>query len=395
MNKTILIRKIALSLFALPLFALPLFAQNETVPDVARFNAVYTSVPSMQINPSARSGAMGDIGASTTPDVYSQYFNPSKYAFLSSKAGVGLSYTPWLAKLVRDIKLMELVGYYKIGSENNQALSASLRYFSMGSVPQFDELARSLGDAHPNEFAFDLGYSILLTPDYSMGVTLRYIRSDQNLAAGDSQAGNAFAADIAGYLTKYFFIGQSEALWSFGFNIKNIGTKISYGGDRSMFIPTQMKIGTGLLYPIDDYNAISFNVEFNKLLVPTPPVPDQKDKEGYQEKLAAYEKTSSIAGIFKSFGDAPGGFKEEMQEINTALGVEYSYNNRFFLRAGYHYQSPYKGNLQFFTVGAGFKMNVFSIDASYLISAVPANPLDQTLRFTLGFDLDGIRNLLR
>lgn len=373
-----------------------LLAQEKDIAtEVPRYNTVYTSVPSLQISPSARAGGMGDIGASTTPDVFSQYYNPSKYAFLSSKAGVSFSYTPWLAKLVRDIKLMELVGYYKIGRADNQAISASLRYFSMGGVEQFDEMSRSLGEAHPNEFALDVGYSIMLTPDYSMGVTLRYIRSDQNLVSGDTQAGNAFAADIAGYLTKFFMVGQNEPMWSLGFNIKNIGTKISYGGDISSFIPTQLRLGTGLLYPFDDYNALAFNVEVDKLLVPTPPLPDQNNPEEYQKRREAYEKTSSIAGIFKSFADAPGGFKEEMQEVNLALGLEYSYNNRFFVRAGYHYQSPYKGNLQFFTVGAGFKMSVFSIDASYLISSVASNPLDQTLRFTLAFDFDGIRSLLR
>ena len=369
--------------------------EKDVATDVPRYNTVYTSVPSLQISPSARAGGMADVGASTTPDVFSQYYNPSKSAFLSSKAGVSFSYTPWLAKLVRDIKLMELVGYYKIGRADNQAISASLRYFSMGGVEQFDEMSRSLGEAHPNEFAFDMGYSIMLTPDYSMGVTLRYIRSDQNLVSGDTQAGNAFAADISGYLTKFFMVGQNEPMWSFGFNIKNIGTKISYGGNASSFIPTQLRLATGLLYPFDDYNALSFNVEVDKLLVPTPPLPNPKDPEKYQKQREAYEKTSSIAGIFKSFADAPGGFKEEMQEVNLGLGLEYSYNNRFFVRAGYHYQSPYKGNLQFFTLGAGFKMSVFSIDASYLISSVASNPLDQTLRFTLAFDFDGIRSLLR
>lgn len=372
----------------------PLGAQEEGTIKEQRFNAVVTSVPSLQINPSARSGGMGDVGVSTTPDVFAQYFNPSKYAFLSSKAGIAFSYTPWLAKLVRDIKLMELVGYYKIGAEDNQALSASLRYFSMGSIEQYDEMSRSLGQAHPNEFAVDLGYSIQLTPDYSMGVVLRYIRADQNLATGEARAGNAFAADIAGYLTKYFYIGQSESLWTLGYNIKNIGTKISYGGGQAMFIPTKLSLGSGLLYPIDNYNALSFNLEMNKLLVPTPPLQDQKDPDAYRAAYDKYINTSSIAGIFKSFGDAPGGFKEEMQEINWGAGMEYSYDNRFFLRAGYSYISPNKGNLQFFTLGAGFKMNVFSIDASYLISTVAANPLDQTLRFTLAFDFDGIRNLL-
>lgn len=394
MNRTILKRLLVIGVSVI-ISTLALVAQNDVQEQ--RFNAVTTSVPSLHISPGARAAGMGDVGVSSTPDVNSQYYNPSKYAFLSSKAGVSFTYTPWLAKLVNDIKLMELTGYYKIGSENNQALSASLRFFSLGTIRTFDDLARSLGEAHPNEFALDFGYSLQITSDYSMGVVLRYIRSDQNTASstGENRAGNAFAADIAGYLTKYFVAGDSEPLWTFGFNISNIGTKISYGGNQSMFIPTNLRVGTGILYPFDDYNALSLNIEANKLLVPTPPIKDPTKPDEYARKIEEYQKTSSIAGIFKSFGDAPGGFKEELQEINLGIGAEYSYNNRFFLRAGYQYQHPNKGNLQYFTAGAGFKMSVFSLDASYLISAVPSNPLDQTLRFSLSFDMDGIRNLLR
>ena len=394
MNRTILKRLLVIGVSVI-ISTLALVAQNDVQEQ--RFNAVTTSVPSLHISPGARAAGMGDVGVSSTPDVNSQYYKPSKYALLSSKAGVSFTYTPWLAKLVNDIKLMELTGYYKIGSENNQALSASLRFFSLGTIRTFDDLARSLGEAHPNEFALDFGYSLQITPDYSMGVVLRYIRSDQNTASstGENRAGNAFAADIAGYLTKYFVAGVSEPLWPFGFNISNIGTKISYGGNQSMFIPTNLRVGTGILYPFDDYNALSLNIEANKLLVPTPPIKDPTKPDEYARKIEEYQKTSSIAGIFKSFGDAPGGFKEELQEINLGIGAEYSYNNRFFLRAGYQYQHPNKGNLQYFTAGAGFKMSVFSLDASYLISAVPSNPLDQTLRFSLSFDMDGIRNLLR
>ena len=394
MNRTILKRLLVIGVSVI-ISTLALVAQNDVQEQ--RFNAVTTSVPSLHISPGARAAGMGDVGVSSTPDVNSQYYNPSKYALLSSKAGVSFTYTPWLAKLVNDIKLMELTGYYKIGSENNQALSASLRFFSLGTIRTFDDLARSLGEAHPNEFALDFGYSLQITSDYSMGVVLRYIRSDQNTASstGENRAGNAFAADIAGYLTKYFVAGDSEPLWTFGFNISNIGTKISYGGNQSMFIPTNLRLGTGILYPFDDYNALSLNIEANKLLVPTPPIKDPTKPDEYARKIEEYQKTSSIAGIFKSFGDAPGGFKEELQEINLGIGAEYSYNNRFFLRAGYQYQHPNKGNLQYFTAGAGFKMSVFSLDASYLISAVPSNPLDQTLRFSLSFDMDGIRNLLR
>lgn len=394
MNRTILKRLLVIGVSVI-ISTLALVAQNDVQEQ--RFNAVTTSVPSLHISPGARAAGMGDVGVSSTPDVNSQYYNPSKYALLSSKAGVSFTYTPWLAKLVNDIKLMELTGYYKIGSENNQALSASLRFFSLGTIRTFDDLARSLGEAHPNEFALDFGYSLQITSDYSMGVVLRYIRSDQNTASstGENRAGNAFAADIAGYLTKYFVAGDSEPLWTFGFNISNIGTKISYGGNQSMFIPTNLRVGTGILYPFDDYNALSLNIEANKLLVPTPPIKDPTKPDEYARKIEEYQKTSSIAGIFKSFGDAPGGFKEELQEINLGIGAEYSYNNRFFLRAGYQYQHPNKGNLQYFTAGAGFKMSVFSLDASYLISAVPSNPLDQTLRFSLSFNMDGIRNLLR
>ena len=394
MNRTILKRLLVIGVSVI-ISTLALVAQNDVQEQ--RFNAVTTSVPSLHISPGARAAGMGDVGVSSTPDVNSQYYNPSKYALLSSKAGVSFTYTPWLAKLVNDIKLMELTGYYKIGSENNQALSASLRFFSLGTIRTFDDLARSLGEAHPNEFALDFGYSLQITSDYSMGVVLRYIRSDQNTASstGENRAGNAFAADIAGYLTKSFVSGDSEPLWTFGFNISNIGTKISYGGNQSMFIPTNLRVGTGILYPFDDYNALSLNIEANKLLVPTPPIKDPTKPDEYARKIEEYQKTSSIAGIFKSFGDAPGGFKEELQEINLGIGAEYSYNNRFFLRAGYQYQHPNKGNLQYFTAGAGFKMSVFSLDASYLISAVPSNPLDQTLRFSLSFDMDGIRNLLR
>lgn len=370
-------------------------AQNDV--EEQHFNAVTTAVPSMRISTSARAAGMADAGASTTPDISSQFYNPSKYAMLSSKAGVSFSYTPWLAKLVNDIKLMELVGYYKIGQESNQALSASLRYFSMGTIKTYDDLSRSLGDAHPNEFAVDLGYSLQITPDYSMGVVLRYIRSDENnnSPTGDVRAGNAFAADISGFLTKYFTAGEYEPLFTFGYNISNIGTKISYGGAYASFIPTNLRLGAGLLFPFDDYNAIAVNLEANKLLVPTPPLKDPKNPQAFEKKLEEYQKTSSIGGIFKSFADAPGGFQEELREISMGLGAEYSYNNLFFLRAGYHYLHPNKGNLQYFTTGVGVKMSAFSIDASYLISAVASNPLDQTLRFTLGFDFNGIRNLLR
>lgn len=361
-----------------------------------QLNPVTTAVPSLQITPDARAAGMGDLGVSTTADPYAQYWNPAKYAFASSKAGFSISYTPWLSQLVNDIALMQAVGYYKLGQEDNQALAASIRYFSMGKFVKFDNLGANIGEAHPNEFALDLSYSLKLSPEFSMAVGLRYIYSDQNI---DKQypAGSAFAADLAGYYNKYIMFGGAESLWTLGFNLKNIGTKISFDdGASNSFIPANLALGTGLLYPIDDYNMISVNVEANKLLVPTPSLLNNTMSEEEKNKLRDdYRNTSAIAGVFKSLGDAPGGFAEELREVRWSIGAEYSYNDKFFLRAGYSYLHPSKGNLQSFTAGAGFKMSALRIDASYLMSTVQNNPLDQTLRFTLAFDMEGLRNLFQ
>ncbi|KGN84268.1 type IX secretion system outer membrane channel protein PorV [Porphyromonas sp. COT-290 OH860] len=359
-------------------------------------NPVVTAVPSLQITPDARAAGLGDIGVSTTADPYAQYWNPAKYAFASSKAAFSMSYTPWLSQLVDDIALMQAVGYYKIGSEDNQALGASLRYFTMGKFVKFDALGTNIGEAHPNEFAVDLSYSLKLSPEFSMAVGLRYIYSDQNV---DKQypAGSAFAADLAGYMNKYIMLAGAESLWKVGFNLKNLGSKISFDdGASNSFIPANLGLGTGILYPIDEYNMISFNVEANKLLVPTRPLRTEGMTKEEENKLYDdYRNTSSVSGIFKSFTDAPGGFSEEMKEVRWSFGAEYSYNDQFFLRAGYSYLHPTKGNLQGFTAGAGFKMSAFRIDASYLMSTVQNNPLDQTLRFSLAFDMEGLRNLFR
>ena len=354
------------------------------------FSPVLTAVPSLQIAPDARASAMGDQGTSTSPDPYAQYWNPAKFAFIKSSSGLSLGYTPWLSRLVSDIALMHVGGYYKIGGEEGtQTLGASLRYFTLGKLTRWDATGKSLGEAYPRESACDVSYARKLSESYSMAVALRYIHSDQGAGQGQS-AGKAFAADIAGYLHKYVTLGGAEALWTLGFNVRNIGTKISFdGGANSSFIPTNLGLGTGLLYPIDETNAISFNVEANKLLVPTPPL------AGDAQKIKSYTSTSSIAGIFKSLGDAPGGFKEELREIRLSLGAEYNYNDKFFVRAGYSYLHPTKGNLQALTAGAGFRTKAFRIDASYLISTIANNPLDQTLRFTLAFDIEGLRTLLK
>ena len=357
------------------------------------FAPVNTAVPSLSIAPDARGGGMGDNGASTTPDINSQYWNPAKYAFMYSKAGVSLSYTPWLRKLVNDVALANLSGYYKIGDSDLQAVGASLRYFSLGDVPY---------NPSPYEIAFDVSYSRKVSESFSMAVAMRYIRSDMGTDPADESRvpGNAFAADIAGYLEKYVILGNSECLWSFGFNVSNIGTKISYdGGEHNEFIPTTLRLGTGLLYPIDDYNRIGLYLDLSKYLVPSLPYLQEgytdEEKAEYDKKKEEYNNVSGISGIFKSFGDSPDGFKGELQEVMVSIGAEYSYNEQFFLRGGYFYENANKGNRQYFSVGAGFRMSVFQLDAAYLVSTVQSNPLDQTLRFTLSFDMDGIKNLFR
>lgn len=367
------------------------------------FAPVNTAVPSLSIAPDARGGAMGDNGAATTPDINSQYWNPAKYAFMYSKAGVSLSYTPWLRKLVNDVALANLAGYYKIGDSDLQAVGASLRYFSLGEVP-YNPITGEASNytVNPYEMAFDVSYSRKLSESFSMAVAMRYIRSDMGSDPSDEfrVPGNAFAADISGYLEKYVILGNSECLWSFGFNVSNIGTKISYdGGEHNEFIPTTLRIGTGLLYPIDDYNRIGFYVDLSKYLVPSLPYLQEgyteEEKEEYDRLKEEYNTVSGISGIFKSFGDSPDGFKGELQEVMASIGAEYSYNDQFFLRGGYFYENANKGNRQYFSVGAGFRMSVFQLDAAYLVSTVQSNPLDQTLRFTLSFDMDGIKNLFR
>ena len=365
------------------------------------FAPVNTAVPSLSIAPDARGGGMGDNGASTTPDINSQYWNPAKYAFMYSKAGVSLSYTPWLRKLVNDVALANLSGYYKIGDSDLQAVGASLRYFSLGDVPYNPLTGEQTGySVSPYEMAFDVSYSRKLSDVFSMAVALRYIRSDMGASSdADMVPDNAFAADIAGYLEKYVILGNSECLWSFGFNVSNIGTKVSYdGGNTNQFLPTMLKVRTGLLYPIDDYNQIGIYVDLSKYLVPTEPIQEgttPEDEAAYKEKHDEYNNMSPITGIFKSFGDSPNGFKGELEEIMASIGLEYNYNQQFFVRGGYYYENKYQGNRQYFSVGAGFRMSVFQLDAAYLISTVQSNPLDQTLRFSLSFDMDGIKNLFR
>ena len=374
---------------ALALVSLGIAAQSEP-------NPVLTAVPSLSIAPDARAGGMGDAGVATAPDVYSQYWNPAKYAFATSKAAFGVSYTPWLRKIVDDVALMNAVGYYKIGAGNNQSISASVRYFSIGDVNITDAKGNLMSTVAPYEMAVDLGYSRKLTETFSASVAVRYIRADYSGGENDEGSANGtFAADIAGYNESYINIAKSEALLSFGFNISNIGGKLSNNsGDQSSFIPTNLRIGTSIMYPLSSVSTISLSVDANKLLVPTPPVrKDGEEPADYQERLDKYWDRSAISGIFKSFSDAPDGFSEEMKEIAWSVGAEYDYNSRFKLRTGYFHESKMKGNRQYFTFGAGFKLSAFQLDASYLVSTASSNPLDQTLRFSLAFDIDALRNL--
>lgn len=365
-----------------------------------QFNPVTTGVTSLSITHDARGASMGDLGAATEPDVNSQFWNASKYAFASSRAGASISYTPWLRKLVNDIFLANISGYWKIGSGDNQAISASMRYFSLGEITDTDNEGAVLSNVNPFEMAFDIGYSRKLSDKYSMGVVLRYIYSDLGYnssysAAEQAKGASAFAADISGYFTTYPIIGRNECQWSFGWNISNIGSKVSYnGGSDPAFLPTNLKLGTAFTFPLADYHNLTLSFDANKLLVPTKPRESQyENNEEYEIALQKWKDMSPITGIFKSFSDAPGGFKEEMKEINFSFGAEYSYNQQFFLRGGYFHENAYKGNRQYFGFGAGFSLNVIRLDAAYMIATAQSSPLDQTLRFTISFDMDGIKDL--
>ena len=378
------------------LVSLPTLAQEKQ----DMFNPEKNSVTSQSIAPDARAGGMGDTGAATNPDVASQYWNPAKYPFTISRAGVALNYTPWLRQLVSDIDLAYLVGYYRIGDYS--AVSGSLRYFSLGEVFYGgSETGDSQMTLNPYEMSVDVAYSIMLSETFSIAAGVRWIYSDLTYDYSDtSSPGSAFAVDLSAYYQNYVNIGQRECQLGLGLNLSNIGSKINFGGtDRSEFLPANLRLGASLMIPVDEYNRFSISADANKPLVPTYPSKVDKDGnevENYEELLdKEYYDVSPISGIFKSFHDAPGGFKEELEEIRWSVGAEYVYNDKFSLRAGYHHESENKGNRKYFTVGAGFKMNVFSLDAGYVIATAKSNPLDQTLRFTLSFDMDGLKDLFK
>ena len=356
-----------------------------------RFNPEIYGVTSLAIAPDARAGSMGDMGVATDADANSQYWNCAKYPRNIARAGVSASYTPWLRKIVTGINLANVSGFYRIGDYS--AVSASFRYFGMGEVPTKE------GDYSfsPYEMAIDVAYSRMLTRTFSMGVALRFILSNMNYdPAQEAATGKAFAADISMYRQGYFMIGNRECSMSWGLSLNNIGSKLNMGNSTyAEFLPATLRLGVNMTVPINEYNRFSFGAEVYKLCIPTKPVQGEEESgEDYQKRLEEdYYSVSSIAGVFKSFGDAPGGFAEEFQELRWSFGAEYTYNDRFMLRAGYHYESPHKGNRQYFTVGAGLHLSVFTVDAAYCIATAQGNPLDQTMRFSLGFDLDGMKDL--
>ncbi len=373
------------------LFAISFIAYSQ---EEVQINPVGYTVPSLTISPDARGAGMGDLGVATSADVNSQFWNPAKYVFAESDAGLSFSFTPWLRQLVDDINLTYLTGYWKF--DQRRALSASLRYFSLGEIVMTDYSGDPYATAFPNEFALDVAYSQKLFDNFSAAAALRLIYSDLNNGKNLTNSGSeiypgvAVAADVAMYYRTPVQMYTGDGTFALGLNVSNIGSKISYDEfASSYFIPTNLRLGTSFDYPIDDYQRLSFSADAYKMLVPTI------DYTKTAENVNYYNDMSSLQGIFSSFSDAPGGVKEELQEIAWSVGAEYVYNNQFSVRVGYFNEHQNKGNRKFFTAGAGFKLNMFQLDASYVISVAQTNPLDQTLRFSLSFDLFGLQNLMR
>jgi hypothetical protein len=381
-----------------------LFSQQSS----GQLNAIQTVVPFLTIAPDSRAGAMGDAGVATSPDVYSMHWNPAKFAFIDGNAGLGISYAPWLRNLVPDINIAYLTGYKRIDSK--QVFAASLIYSSLGRVPITDDNGYWQRDINPNEFALDAAYARLFTENLSGGITFRFIYS--NLTSGFSsgtdvtKAGISYAADISGYYQKKLSIFNKDGQIGIGLNFSNIGSKMSYTSSQAAdFIPMNMRLGASGTINIDHFNKLTVTLDLNKLLVPTPPIyysVGQLNAKGdtvhtamTQIKAGKDPNVSVPAAIFQSFIDAPGGFKEELHEITYSFGVEYWYNNQFALRGGYFYEDPSKGNRKYFTAGAGFRLKAFTLDFSYLMPIMQNNPLAHTLRFSIAFDLNSLRNASR
>ena len=357
-------------------------------------NAIQTVVPFLTIAPDSRSGAMGDAGVATEPDAYSMHWNPAKFAFIDGKGGIGISYSPWLRTLVPDINIAYLAGYKRIDSK--QVVSSSLLYSSLGDIPFTDDFGNLERNFKPTEFAVDLGYSRIFAKNFSGGIAFRFIYS--NLTGGTYAGGTAtkpgisFAADISSYYQNDINIGSKDGMLGFGINISNIGSKMTYTDSKEPdFIPMNLRLGTAGTVELDNFNKITLAIDLNKLLVPTPPKYnlDRQIIDGKDPNV------SVPVAIFQSFYDAPGGFGEELKEITYSFGAEYWYNDQFAIRGGYFYENETKGNRKYFTAGAGFRMNVFSLDFSYLMPVTQNHPLARTLRFSLSFDFNSFRNITR
>ncbi len=371
---------------------------QETIVFDNQSTVITTAVPFLLIASDARAAGMGDIGVATSADGFSQQWNPSKYAFSEAKSGIGVSYTPYLSKLVNDIFLGSVTYFNKL--DERSAFAASFRYFSLGEIEIVqDEFSEALIEK-PNELAIDASYSLKLSDQYSMAVALRYLRSDLKIQAVDesAKAAGSFAVDIAGYYqTEELALNDFNGRWRAGWAVQNLGPKIKYDdGGRENFLPTTLRLGGGFDFIFDEYNKLDLSAEFSKLLVPTPPIRGFVDTNGDGTQDADEptiivagkdDDVNFITGVFQSFGDAPGGFSEELKEITWALGAEYSYQDSFALRTGYFHESDEKGARQFFALGAGFKYTTINIDLSYLFSASKVqSPLENTLRFSLTFN---------
>ena len=374
-------------------FAGEIYAQPKWDYTGRELNTITTSVPFLIISPDARAGSLGDAGVASTPDANSLHWNPAKYAFIEKDMGFSVSYSPWLRALVDDINLAYLSGYKKFGKD--QVFAASLLYFSLGTITFTDITGHTLHDYRPNEFALDACYSRKFSESISGGISLRYIHS--NLASGqfvsgsESHPGNSVATDVSVYYQKPLELGKTPAKLAIGANISNIGTKISYTETTERdFIPINLRFGPSLKIDLDDYNSLEILLDINKLLVPTPPIYDN-DTNGLVIIAGKDPNVAVVQGMFQSFGDAPGGFKEELKEFTISTGVEYWYDKQFALRGGFFFEDATKGNRKFFTLGAGLKYNVFGLDFAYLIPVEQRNPLGNTLRFTLLFDFDAFK----
>ena len=374
----------------------PVFAQNGNTSSGPQLNAIQTAVPFMTITPDSRAGALGDVGVATSPDINSQNWNPAKYPFIESEGGVAVSYTPWLRQLINDINLAYLAGFYKF--RDNQVVSASLRYFSLGQILFTDNYGTPQGFYVPNEFAIDAGYSRLLTDRFSGGIVFRFIRSDMKSSAliEGTRPAVAFAGDLGFYYRNSdMILGKKDGTLALGVDISNMGNKISYSENtEKYFLPINLRLGGALTIEMDEYNSITFMTDLNKLLVPTPPIYDTTS--GPLKVLYGMDpNVPTPIGMIHSFYDAPGVlmddgsrsvFREELHEITIGAGMEYWYREQFAIRAGYFHEHETKGNRKYFTMGIGLRLNVFALDFSYLVPVKQNNPLANTLRFSLEFE---------